>query len=112
MSNEVQSPGLDASGAAVASLFRTAADLTTNTARWGLRLASLPVLPLPSIMRNGFLESTRLTLETLRIFPEATAHALKLLADDVDELEARSARREDLGRRLRRDERRRLREGS
>ena len=101
---------IDATGAL--GLFQAAADLTTNTARWGLRIASLPVLPLPSTFRSGFLGTTRMTLEAMRMLPDAASRTLQALANDVDDLEARSARREDLGKRLRRDERRRLREGA
>lgn len=88
------------------SLVETAARIATDTARWGLRLAVLPALPLPGALRRAFFDSARLTLEAMSLAPQALLYSLQGLGAELDDIEARNARREDLGRRLRREARR------
>lgn len=87
-------------------LIESAARIATDTARWGLRAAVAPTLPLPTPLRRALFDSIRLAVETAAVVPQAMLYALQGLTSEMDDLEERNARREDLGRRLRREARR------
>ena len=93
-----QSPEVGAAGAA-AGLFST---LT----RLGLQLALLPALPLPQGIRRVWFSLARGVTEASGVFPQTILKALDQFADEIDDLEKRTSRREDLGSRLRREHRR------
>jgi hypothetical protein len=65
-----------------------------------------PSLPLPGPLRKAFFDSVRLALESMSVFPQTVLYTLHGLSSELDDLEERNARREDLGRRLRREARR------
>lgn len=87
-------------------LMQTAARIVTDTARWSLRAAIAPTLPLPGPLRRALFDSVRLTVDAMAMVPQAFLYTLQGLSAEVDDLEERNSRREDLGRRLRREARR------
>lgn len=88
-------------------LVESAADVTADSFKWGFRLASLPFRVLPSGIAKTALDGSRLGLASMALLPQAALRIVDGLADEVEDLEERLARREDLGRRLRREKRRR-----
>jgi len=96
-----------ASARPVPGLREAAADLAFIVARQGLKLAALPTLALPPALRRTVVASARLPAKASSILPRRVASTLKGFADDLQDMEAVMSRREDLGSRLRREDRRR-----
>lgn len=83
------------------SVAEAAAEVVGSLTRLGLTLVTLPVTWLPSDVREDVLDLTRSAVEATAHFPRAIAHALEEFAEDIEELERKAARREDLGTRRR-----------
>jgi len=77
--------------------------ILTDTARWGIRLMSIPMAVLPFPVRRSILDSSRLGLQVMSLLPQASLMSLNGFIEELDDIESRAARREDLGRRLRRE---------
>lgn len=86
-----------------AGAFERATGLAGGVARSGWRLSVMPALALPQSLRQPLLDGLRwwLTLAPCPLVGGADGFRAEL-----DDLEGRVARREDLGRRLRRERRR------
>lgn len=69
----------------------------------------LPAVPLPQAVRGAAFRAARAAVDAAYGLPLASREWLDELADELDELEADVAHREDLGSRRRRDARRRYR---
>ena len=92
-------------------IFDAAVTAAGDLARRGWRLSLLPALVLPQSLRAPLFDGIRWWTEGVAgALPAAFARTADGLAADLDDLEGRVARREDLGSRRRR-ERRRTRRG-
>lgn len=75
--------------------------------RAGWRLSIMPALALPQSLRGPLFEGLRRWADEVSgVLPGPLARTADGLAADLDDLEGRVARREDLGSRLRRERRR------
>ncbi|GEM_PF-5917826 len=88
------------------SVAEAAAEVVGSLTRLGLTLVTLPATWLPGDLREDVLDLTRDAVQATAHFPRAIAHALEEFAEDIEELERKAARREDLGTRRRRARRR------
>ncbi|MCH9647199.1 MAG: hypothetical protein K0U98_03105 [Deltaproteobacteria bacterium] len=88
------------------SVSSAALGLAATLAREGLKMTALPVLVLPPSLRRGVLGTARLASQASgKVLPRPLGNALANLADDIDGLGSAVSNREDLGSRLRREER-------
>ncbi|MDQ7029419.1 MAG: hypothetical protein Q9O62_06385 [Ardenticatenia bacterium] len=92
------------------SVAEAAAEVVGSLTRLGLTLVTLPATWLPADVRDDVLDVTRGAVQATALFPRAIAHALEEFANDIEELERKAARREDLGTRRRRARRRKYEE--
>lgn len=88
------------------SVSSAALNLAATLAREGLKMTALPVLALPPALRRGVFGTARLATQASgKVLPQPLGGALAGLADDIESMEAAAFDREDLGSRLRREER-------
>ncbi len=93
-------------------LLKQAAGVAEDLARSGWRLSLLPALAMPQSLRGPLFGGIRWWTEAVAgVLPGPFAGSVDGFADDLDDLEGRVVRREDLGSRLRREQRRAARGG-